>query len=225
MGVLITGVSSGLGKALIEEYQKNGYGVYGLDRTYIDLITLYRHIYEQGIDNLLKGKDKLDLIILNAGILGEIKTFTEFNMEELQQIMNVNVFSNKLILDILFERGVKVKQVVSISSGASEKTYKGWGGYSISKSAMRMMMSVYSKDAPDTHFTSLAPGLVQTKMQDYLCEKVSLNEFPETSKFIESKENGTTRSPYDVAEDILRIVPKLLEMESGGYVDLRDLNE
>jgi benzil reductase ((S)-benzoin forming) len=223
MGVLITGVSSGLGKALIEEYQKNGYGVYGLDRTYIDLITLYRHIYEQGIDNLLKGKDKLDLIILNAGILGEIKTFTEFNMEELQQIMNVNVFSNKLILDILFERGVKVKQVVSISSGASEKTYKGWGGYSISKSAMRMMMSVYSKDAPDTHFTSLAPGLVQTKMQDYLCEKVSLNEFPETSKFIESKENGTTRNPYDVAEDIIKIIPKLLEMESGGYVDLRNV--
>jgi len=144
-------------------------------------------------------------------------------MEELQQIMNVNVFSNKLILDILFERGVKVKQVVSISSGASEKTYKGWGGYSISKSAMRMMMSVYSKDVPDTHFTSLAPGLVQTRMQDYLCEKVSLNEFPETSKFIESKENGTTRSPYDVAEDILRIVPKLLEMESGGYVDLRSV--
>jgi len=223
MGVLITGVSSGLGKALIEEYQKNGYGVYGLDRTYIDLITLYRHIYEQGIDNLLKGKDKLDLIILNAGILGEIKTFTEFNMEELQQIMNVNVFSNKLILDILFERGVKVKQVVSISSGASEKTYKGWGGYSISKSAMRMIMSVYSKDAPDTHFTSLAPGLVQTKMQDYLCEKVSLNEFPETSKFIESKENGTTRNPYDVAEDIIKIIPKLLEMESGGYVDLRNV--
>lgn len=223
MGVLITGVSSGLGKALIEEYQKNGYGVYGLDRTYIDLITLYRHIYEQGIDSLLKGKDKLDLIILNAGILGEIKTFTEFNMEELQQIMNVNVFSNKLILDILFERGVKVKQVVSISSGASEKTYKGWGGYSISKSAMRMMMSVYSKDVPDTHFTSLAPGLVQTKMQDYLCEKVSLNEFPETSKFIESKENGTTKNPYDVAEDIIKIIPKLLEMESGGYVDLRNV--
>ena len=88
---------------------------------------------------------------------------------------------------------------------------------------MRMMMSVYSKDVPDTHFTSLAPGLVQTKMQDYLCEKVSLNDFPETSKFIESKKNGTTRSPYDVAKDIVNIVPKLLEMESGGYVDLRSI--
>ena len=60
-------------------------------------------------------------------------------------------------------------------------------------------------------------------MQDYLCEKVSLNEFPETSKFIESKENGTTRNPYDVAEDIIKIIPKLLEMESGGYVDLRNV--
>jgi len=165
----------------------------------------------------------LDLVILNAGILGEIKTFTKFSMDELQQIMNVNVFSNKLILDILFEKKVKIKQVVSISSGASEKTYKGWGGYSISKSAMRMMMSVYAKDVPNTHFTSLSPGLVQTKMQDYLCKKVSLDEFPETSKFIESKENGTTRGSYFVAGDIIKIIPKLLEMESGGYVDLRNV--
>ena len=224
MGVLITGVSSGLGKSLMERYEIDEVrDVYGLDRTYIDLITLYRHIYEEGIDRLLKGKTMLDLVILNAGILGEIKTFTKFNMDELQQIMNVNVFSNKLILDILFEKKVKIKQVVSISSGASEKTYKGWGGYSISKSAMRMMMSVYAKDVPNTHFTSLSPGLVQTKMQDYLCKKVSLDEFPETSKFIESKENGTTRNPYDVAEDIIKIIPKLLEMESGGYVDLRNV--
>jgi len=42
MGVLITGVSSGLGKSLMERYEIDEVrDVYGLDRTYIDLITLY----------------------------------------------------------------------------------------------------------------------------------------------------------------------------------------
>jgi benzil reductase ((S)-benzoin forming) len=223
MSILITGVSSGIGKALKDEYTKLGHKVYGLDRTYIDLITLHHDIYKEGLIKLLNDTKKLDLVILNAGILGEIKTFDKFSMEELQRIMNINVFSNKLILDTLFEMDVTIKQVISTSSGASEKTYKGWGGYSISKSALRMMMSVYSKDIPNTHFMSVAPGLVATKMQDYLCTKVSTTEFPEINKFIESKENGTTRKPNDVAQDIIRIIPDLLEMESGGYIDLRNL--
>ena len=238
MNILITGVSSGLGKSLKDEYLSNGHDVYGLSRTRVtdcnhivfDLNNSNPKKYEDALLDLLNPKSyayspttNFDLVILNAGILGEIKTFDKINIGELKKIMNINVFSNKLILDALYKIGVTIKQVVSISSGASEKTYKGWGGYSISKSAMRMMMSVYSKDVSSTHFTSLSPGLVSTQMQDYLCEKVSLEEFPSTTKFIESRDNGTTRNPNNVAHDIKKIVPNLLKMESRGYMDLRNI--
>ncbi len=231
MNTLITGLSFGLGRALKNECLELGHNVYGLSRTRVtdcnhvilDLSMLSHGHYERRLENLLNGETNLDLVILNAGILGKIKTFGDVTMNELEKIMNINVFSNKLILDVLFQMKVNIKQVVCISSGASEKTYKGWGGYSISKAALRMMMQVYSKDFPQTHFISLAPGLVGTQMQDYLCQNVNVDEFPETKKFIESNKNGTTRDSNEVAKDIMELAPNLNKMESGGYIDLRDL--
>jgi hypothetical protein len=84
-----------------------------------------------------------------------------------------------------------------------------------------MMMEAYSKDIPLNHFSSLAPWLVGTQMQQYLCNKVDVYEFPETNKFIESREDRTTRSSEDVAKDIIQLIPKLQEIESGSYIDLR----
>ena len=60
-------------------------------------------------------------------------------------------------------------------------------------------------------------------MQDYLCQNVNVDEFPETKKFIESNKNGTTRDSNEVAKDIMELAPNLNKMESGGYIDLRDL--
>ena len=184
--VLITGVSSGLGKSL-------------------------------------KGLNKLDVVILNAGILGDIKTFDKWSYNELQEIMDVNVWANKRILDYLFKNNIEVKQVICISSGASEHTYKGWSGYSLSKSSLRMMMEVYSKEVEDTHFMSVAPGLVDTQMQDYLRNKVDVKEFPSSSYFIESKENGMTKSPDEIAKKIIKLTPTLLDLKNGSFIDLRNL--
>ena len=67
----------------------------------------------------------------------------------------------------------------------------------------------------------MAPGLVDTKMQKHLCNEVDITEFPETSKFIESRDKGITRSSDDVAKDVVKIIPDLLDLESGGHIDLR----
>ena len=143
------------------------------------------------------------------------------DVNELYDIMNINVWSNKYILDLLFKNNVKVKQVITISSGASEHTYKGWGGYSISKAALRMMVELYSKEIDDTHFISLAPGLVDTPMQDYLCNSVDVSEFPSTQKFIDSKIYGNTKSTKSIAENIINLIPELLKLENGSFIDLR----
>ena len=129
MNILITGVSSGLGEALMEEYIKQGDQVYGISRTSVDRCkhvtcdldevgVIHQKLYE-----LLNDITELDVVILNAGMLGDIKTFNEWSYGELLEMMNVNVWSNKYILDWLFKNNVKVKQVITISSGASEHTY------------------------------------------------------------------------------------------------------
>jgi NAD(P)-dependent dehydrogenase (short-subunit alcohol dehydrogenase family) len=156
-------------------------------------------------------------------MLGEIKTFDKWGYGELIEIMNVNVWSNKYILDWLFEYNIKVKQVISISSGASEHTYKGWGGYSITKSALRMMTEVYSKEIEDTHFISLAPGLVDTSMQDYLCSEVDVKEFPVIEKFIQAKKDRLTEQPNIIAKKIIELVPSLKNYTNGSFLDLRNM--
>ena len=219
--IFITGVSSGLGKALMEEYTNQGHTVYGITREDINL----ENVEEVNIKlpNILKGVNELDVVILNAGMLGDIKTFDEWKYAELLKIMDVNVWSNKYILDYLFKNNIKVEQVVSISSGASEHTYKGWSGYSISKCALRMMMEVYSKEIDNTHFTSLAPGLVDTKMQDYLCNDVDKDKFPMMNKFVNARRDGTSRKPSVVAKDIVDLIPTLFQLDNGSFIDLRSI--
>jgi len=228
MNVFITGVSSGLGKALKDKYINLGHNVYGVGRSEVDDCNYVTCDLENldGIQSklhrLFRDVSEIDLVILNAGMLGEIKTFDEWTIEELNKIMNVNVWSNKIILDWLLSNR-KIHQVISISSGASEHTYKGWSGYSLSKSSLRMMMEVYSKEVEDTHFISLAPGLVDTKMQDYLCNDVDKDKFPMTHKFITAREDGTSRKPSEVAKDVVDLIPTLVQLDSGEYADLRKL--
>ena len=104
MNVLITGVSSGLGKSLKDEYNNIGHNVYGISRNdvddcnHIELDLSYIPNVNQKLPVLLEDVTELDVVILNAGMLGEIKTFDEWGYGELLEIMNVNVWSNKYIL-------------------------------------------------------------------------------------------------------------------------------
>jgi NAD(P)-dependent dehydrogenase (short-subunit alcohol dehydrogenase family) len=228
MNVFITGVSSGLGKSLMEEYIKTGHSVYGMSRKVVkecnhvscDLGKL--ETVETKLEELLDSISNIDVVILNAGMLGEIKLFQEWSLSEISEIMNLNVWSNKIIIDWLLDKK-KIKQVVSISSGASEHTYKGWSGYSLSKSALRMMMDVYSKDANNGHFMSVAPGLINTSMQDYLCNKVDRKKFPIIDKFIDAKNNNLIDSSEVIACKLIKLIPQLKEFENGSYIDMRKL--
>ena len=61
MNIFITGVSSGLGKSLMEEYTNQGHHVYGITRDDIDL----QHIDQVNIQlpKILKSVTELDVVI------------------------------------------------------------------------------------------------------------------------------------------------------------------
>ena len=63
--ILITGVSSGLGKALMEEYTSKGHKVYGITRDDINL-EIPQEVNLK-LPEILKGEVELDVVILNAG--------------------------------------------------------------------------------------------------------------------------------------------------------------
>ncbi|MDT8438470.1 MAG: SDR family NAD(P)-dependent oxidoreductase [Wenzhouxiangellaceae bacterium] len=234
MNVLITGNSSGLGLGLTRKLLERDAIVWGLSRRgcpihdndglrdrQVDLGNLGN--LEHHLERLLSDCLRLDLVVLNAGILGRIREISDTDVHDLEHMMRVNVWANKVILDWLIERAIPVGQVVAISSGAAVNMNYGWGGYSLSKAALNNLVSLYAQEMPDTHLTALAPGLVDTAMQDYLCGEVDSSEFPSVQKLIDAR--GTENMPDGeaAAEHILSLLERLREGPSGEFVDIRQL--
>lgn len=227
---LITGISAGLGKALAETYKEFGYEVYGLSRRkvegykHIECDLIWKHQIPEKLRQVLTDVSEIDVVIFNAGVLGQIEFSNKVVLPELERVLDINTLSNKMIIDYLINKKIEVKQVVAISSGAAINTYTGWGNYSISKAALNMMMKVYAIENPKTHFLSLSPGPVNTSMQDFICEEVDGEKFEWKKKFVELRENNEAPSADEAAEKIYELLPQLKEeLESGSFIDVREL--
>jgi len=228
--VLITGVSSGLGHALAEEYLARGNEVYGLSRRGAGIS--HEHFHERKADlgdiehipdvlDALLGDARIDLAVLNAGILGEFKPMPETSVTELRRGMDINLWSNKVILDWFTKRGAPA-QVVLISSGAAVTGHKGWGMYALSKAALNMLAQLYAHDLPDTHVSAFAPGLVHTAMQDHIYEKVDEDRFPSVKRLKAARGTPDMPEPAEAARRIADAFARLPErIESGGFTDIR----
>ncbi|HBM85281.1 MAG TPA: alcohol dehydrogenase [Opitutae bacterium] len=232
--IFITGVSSGLGHGLAKVYLERGAVVYGCSRRVpedlieaglrfqaIDLADAVEGPVE--LASWLSGVGNFDTVILNAGKLGEIRDMHDAPLADLRETMEVNVWANKWTLDALFAAGRQIRQVVGISSGASQSGSRGWNGYSISKAALNMLIKLYAGEQPQTHFTALAPGLVDTAMQDYLINLPADDRYQPLAILKAAKGTAAMPGGEACARQLIDAFPQLLQHESGGYADIRKL--
>ena len=232
MNVLITGNSSGLGLGLTRQLLERDAIVWGMSRRgcplHDDGLRDRKHdlanlsTLPEALERLLSDCLRLDLVILNAGILGRIQPISETHLAELEHLIRINVWANKVILDWLIERQLPATQIVAISSGAGHNLSYGWGGYALSKSMLNDLVALYAHEMPDSHLTSLAPGLVDTDMQEYLCEHVDTDEYPSVEKLINARGSVAMPGPDQAAENILGILDTLRQSPSGSFIDIRD---
>lgn len=226
--VLITGASSGIGYALAVLLLEKGYRVYGLCRrnpaidhpefTYISCDLGVLDAITSSLETLPKNRE-WDFVILNAGVLGEIEPIVDSDVASLKAVMDVNVWANKLLIDALTAQGSTIRQMIAISSGAAVNGSKGWGGYSLSKAALNMLMKLYSRELDNTHITAVAPGLVSTPMLEGILGGVDPEAYPSVARL----RAGEKRTPEEAALFLVKLFPRLLEFESGAFVDVRDL--
>jgi len=227
--ILITGVSSGLGEALAEKYLENGDTVYAIGKTIPKKLDHYPHFFffpydlsetfmiQSTLKEFLQHRS-FDIVILNAGVLGDIKHLSQTDLMDAKAVMEVNVWANKELIDTL-NAYAQVKQIVGISSGAAVNGSKGWGAYSISKAALNMLLSVYAKELPEIHFTALAPGVIRTPMVENIIEEVDDTLFPSAKRL---KENPI-QTAGEAAKNLIDIFPQLLAYESGSFLDVRTM--
>jgi len=232
--VFITGVSSGLGLGLARHYLAAGALVYGISRrpAPIDHPRFHFHVVDLAdhsqIPSLIRRLDPplatLETTVLNAGQLGTLADLRETTLEDLQHLMAVNVWANKLLIDGLLSH-LNVKQIVTISSGAAVNANRGWSGYSISKAALNTMTKTYAAEAPNTHFAAVAPGLVDTAMQDYLCN-LDDPRFTSLEKIKSKRHSPEMPTPDELAPRLAALIARLPSgVASGSFVDIRQLPE
>ncbi len=232
--ILITGNSSGLGMGLTKCYLARNWSVYGLSRRgNSGLDSRLRDIkcdlanidaIPTALDVLLDGVEKLDLVILNAGVLGRIKDMGETSIAEIREVMDINVWANKQIMDWLLQAGIAPAQVVMISSGAAVNGNRGWGAYSLSKATLNMLAKLYSREFLQTHICALAPGLVDTAMQDFLCDEVTDPRFsPSADKLRAARGTPAMPTPEQAGALIADAIPSLKSFPSGDFIDIRNL--
>ncbi len=233
MKVFITGVSSGIGKGLAGHYLQQGATVYGCSRrelpselqgvNHMSFDLTDREALNRAILANFHAGETLDLLILNAGMLGRFERMENLGREELNEVFEINFWSQKQLVDLLLAR-VSLKQVVAISSGAAVNGNGGWGGYSLSKATLNMMIKLYASENPDICWSSLAPGLVDTAMQEYITEKVSAAVFPSVERLQKARGTEAMPKPDEIAPRLAEAIELLKSQENGGFFDLRKMD-
>jgi alcohol dehydrogenase/benzil reductase ((S)-benzoin forming) len=225
--ILITGCSSGLGLALTNYYLDKEYIVYGISRTKpniedknfifkkYDLSKI--ELINQELTVFLSQVKEFEVVYLNAGMLGGIKILKDLSCDEIKEVLDLNVFANKELLDILSP--MQINTIIGISSGASVKGSKGWGAYSLSKASLNMLLSLYSKEMLDTKILAVAPGVIETPMTDVIRFDVDDNIFTSAKVLKE----GEIQQPLDAAARLDEVVKRADEFESGSFIDVRNI--
>ena len=233
--VLVTGAHTGLGHALASRCLDGGARVWAISRVepedlsgrggwhFAPLDLGRRETIRPALEGLLGGVDSFDLVVLNAGVLGPIRDLAAISYQEIRSVMDVNVWANKEIIDGLFALGLMPRQVIGISSGASRNGSGGWGPYSISKSALNLLLRVYAHEHPATHFASVSPGLVDTPMTREVRRQEDDPRHPATARVRGALEAGHGSTPAAAAEKLLSLLDSIRDRPSGSYLDVRDL--
>lgn len=233
--LLITGTSQGLGYALSLHAHSEGWFVDALGRhkpggSLASAERLRFHacdlsLPEQIADSLAPFlAEAYDLVILNAGVLGEIRDMQETPLVEIERVMRINTWSNKCLLDALIAHRIKVRQIVAISSGASVSGTRGWNAYALSKAALNMLVQLYAAEMPETHLCALAPGLVDTGMQDQVAQAASDPRFPKMAQLRDARGTQAMPVPEVLAPVLMAACEQVLERyPSGAFVDIRKM--
>lgn len=185
---LVTGASRGIGYFASLALAEAGAHIVALARTVGGLEDLDDEIKERGSEATLVPLDlkdfpaldrlggiiaerwgKLDVALLNAGLLGTLTPLAHLDPKVWDEVMTVNVTANwRLIrsLDPLLRRA-DAGCLIALSSGAAHKCKPFWGVYSTSKAALEALVRTYAAETENTPVRAVLvnPGPLRTGMR------------------------------------------------------------
>ncbi|WP_304167344.1 YciK family oxidoreductase, partial [Lonsdalea britannica] len=120
-------------------------------------------------DALSQAMPRLDGVLHNAGLLGQIAPMTEQSVDIWQQVMQVNVNATFMLTQALLPLLLKSSSpsLVFTSSSVGREGRAGWGAYAVSKFATEGMMQVLAEEYRHRNLrvNCINPGGTRTSMR------------------------------------------------------------
>jgi NAD(P)-dependent dehydrogenase (short-subunit alcohol dehydrogenase family) len=177
--VLITGSSSGIGRAAAHAFNDEGWTVYATARNPADIETLGEagcelatlDVTDQSdvdrvVDRILDEEGAIDALVNNAGY-GQFGPIEDVSTEEVHKQFDVNVYGpHRLIKAVLpAMRRERDGTIVNVSSVAGRVSFPGGGVYSGSKFAVEAMSDALRNEVAEfgIDVVVVEPGPVRTK--------------------------------------------------------------
>lgn len=219
--ILITGASSGIGAACVEQAVIHGLHVIATARSKSTLEQLKAHYDNVDIvvadiacetgRNLIEQsiQQPIDYLLHNAAILDTPQEFCDLSVGDFRNNILTNVepivFLTQKLLPHL-KSAHDTPRILSMSSGAAKQAIAGLGNYCISKAAALMANEILKVELPKhgVMVNNYFPGAVDTKMQKTLRSSTS-DIFPFSDDFNGMKHHNQLNNPQKVAEHIIEI--------------------
>ncbi|NQT74342.1 MAG: SDR family oxidoreductase [Chloroflexi bacterium] len=219
---IITGGSSGIGKAIAGAFAKEGAQLVLNSRTESDLEATCQEIGEFAnnrveaypanvsnpeeakalVDFTLSKLGTVDILVNCAGIYGPIGLATDIDVEKWVETININLIGTFLCIRGVLPTMIKHKKgkIVNFSGGGAGPLPR-FSAYSTSKMAVVRLTENIAQEVMEYHIdvNAIAPGAVNTRLLDQVLAagEAAGKEFLAKSK--KQKEDGGT-PPQQVAE-------------------------
>ena len=186
---IVTGYSSGIGKAICSELESNDYTIIKLTSRLEDLSSL-----EQEVKKLLKTKE-IDLLINCAGV-GIFQPHEEISVAKIKELIDINLTA-PIVLSNLLLRSLKQTQgkIINIASIEATKHSKFSALYTATKSGLRDFgLSLFEElRKSGVGVTTINPDLTTTNFFDDL-------------QFEPSKQEDTFLLPQTIAKTVIDVL-------------------
>ena len=185
---IITGASSGIGKATALAFAQAGINLALISRSLDALETVAEACTQEGvkakpyvmdlseltkipamIEKIVADFGDIDIIVNNAG-MGYTNLLRETPLADWQQVINLNLTSVFQCVQGVLPQMRKRKQgtIINVASIAATQAFPEWGAYSVSKAALLSFSKVLAAEerSHGIRVVTISPGAVNTSIWD-----------------------------------------------------------
>jgi short-subunit dehydrogenase len=227
---LVTGAGRGIGAATAEALAAGGAHVILIARTAAELEAVEERIHAAGgaatiapldltekdgiarLAQAMAGRwDALDIMVLNAAMLGTLGPVAQIDGKELNKVLTLNLLAQQALIAAFdpMLRQSAAGRVLAITSSVGRTPRAYWGAYGASKAALETLLAAYAQEVGNVTPIRVAivdPGATATQMR--------ARAFP-------GEDPAALKSPAAVAAAIAALLEA--DFESGARLEVENI--